>query len=212
MYKTRENAEKFIPIPRKGKRYIAVSSHEKEGSIPLSIVLRDLLGLVENRRELKILLNNKQVLINKKVIKNTNYPLIIFDILSLPSMNKFYRAVLKGKKICLEEIAEKETGQRIYKIENKKIIKGKKVQLNLNNGKNLLYEGNAQVGEFISIKDNDKKIAKKMSIEKGSKVAIVGGKYSGQTGKVKEIKENKAEIDTERGLIIADIRYLFLIE
>ena len=95
-YIKRQKIGKFWPIPRKGTKYLAVSTHNKRSSIPLVVVMRDILELVRNSKELKKALNEKKVMINSKKIKEINYPVGLFDVISVNGKN--YRAVLSEKK------------------------------------------------------------------------------------------------------------------
>src|SRR3989344_4613496 len=96
MHLKRNKIGNFWPIPRKGNKYLAVASHNKNESIPLSVILRDILKLVKNKKELKRVLNEKQILINHKQIKETNYPVGLFDILTIGKKN--YKVVLSENK------------------------------------------------------------------------------------------------------------------
>ena len=58
MHLKRSSIGKFWPLPRKGNKYLAVSSHDKTKSIPLVVVIRDILQLVGNRKELQKLIIN----------------------------------------------------------------------------------------------------------------------------------------------------------
>ena len=68
----RQGIGKFWPIKRKGTAYLAVATHNQKESIPLVVVLRDVLKIVKNKKELKRALNDKQILINQKEIRETN--------------------------------------------------------------------------------------------------------------------------------------------
>ena len=141
MYKKRQTIKNFWPISRKGTKYVTRASHEKERAIPLMIVFRDILGLVENKKELKRLLKKKEILINNKVIKEVNYPVLFFDVLSIPKIKKHYRAVYsKFKKMVFEEVDEKGGSLKTYKVVGKRKLKGGRTQINLSDGENVLYE------------------------------------------------------------------------
>lgn len=190
MHLKREQTKKYWPIPRKGTKYLAVASHEKDNALPLVVVMRNFLGLVKNRKELQKLLNEKRVIINSKEIRNTSYPITLFDVLSLPLLNKHYKAVLRNKKMIVEEISEKEANKVIYKVINKKLLPKGKIQINLNNGKNILVESKEiETGNFIVLDSKDNKVIKIMKLEKGSKVLVIKGKHIGVYGQIKDVKE-----------------------
>ncbi len=217
MYMKRNTAKKFWPIPRKGTKYLAKPTHEASKSVSLIVMMREVLKLVKNRKELKRLLNEKQVLINQKIIRETNYPLLLFDSLSLPAMKKSYRVVLKNKRMNLEEINDKEAEQRTYKIINKKQLAKGKIQLNLDCGKNILADTKLKAiktGTFITINSKNNEVVKTDSLGKGSKVFVISGKHIGTIGEIKGVKEEGesiiAEIKTKDGEIKVDVDNLFI--
>jgi small subunit ribosomal protein S4e len=132
MHIKRTSIGKFWPIARKGTTFLAVASHDKNDSIPLVVVLRDILKLIKNKKELKRLINEKQIKVNQREIVEENYPINLFDVISLPAIKKSYRTLLsRKKKFTFEEITEKEAQTKVFKIISKKILRGKKTQLNL---------------------------------------------------------------------------------
>lgn len=187
MYLKRQNIGKFWPVPRKGTKYLAVSTHDQKNSIPLIIIVREVLGLVRTKKELKSLLKEKKIKINGKVITETNYPLNLFDILLLNDNN--YRISLsKHKKIMLDKISDN-FDKKTIKITGKKIIKGNKIQLNLIDGRNIIYNEKAVVGDSVVFNFNNRNIEKVIKMEVGKIGFIIRGKHIGQKGKIEDIIE-----------------------
>jgi len=216
MHLKRQKIPKSWPIPRKGTKFLAKASHEKTNSIPLIVVIRDILKITKTNNELKKLINNKQILINGKEIRETNYPINLFDSIGFPLIKKYYRSVLKGKKIYFEEISEKEAESKIYKVVGKKLLKNNKIQLNLNSGKNILSSEKANINDFVILNNNDNKIVKTISLGKGSEVVVVRGKHIGAIGKIKDIQEEGendiAELETKDGDIKVELNNLFVVK
>jgi len=124
----RQNIGKFWPIPRKGTKYLAVSSHDKNNSIPLIVVMREVLNLVRTKKELKKAINEKQIKINGKEVMKVNYPIGLFDVISVTSLKKNYKAGLgENKKLVFEEVSDSEASKKVIKIVGKKL--GKKGRL-----------------------------------------------------------------------------------
>lgn len=211
MHIKRKTIPNFWPIARTGTKYMAVSSHNKTNSMPLIVVMRDILNSVKSSKELKKIVREKKILVNGKIVREDKYPLALFDSLAIPSINKFYKVVLKGKKYHLAEVSEKELSSRIYKVESRKVLPGKKIQINLSSGKNILSNEKIETGNFVLLKEN--KLAKIIKLEKGTEVLVVSGKHSGKSGKiisVEKIGEDKiAEISTKEGELKLNIDTLF---
>jgi len=188
-YLKRSNFGKFWPIARKGTAYVARSKHNVNESLPLIVVIRDVLGFVKNKKELKKIINEKQIKINGKEIREVNYPICLFDILSLRDSKKSYRVILsEKKKYELEEVSEKESNSRPYKVLNKKIVSGNKIQFNLTTGKNIISKDKINIGDTI-ILDFENKILETISIKKGTKAIVIHGKHIGNKGVIEEVIE-----------------------
>ena len=213
----RHNIGKFWTIPRKGSKYLALASHDKKDSMPLVVVLRDVLKLIKNKKELQRLINEKQVQINHKEIRNTNYPVCLFDIISLLPSKKHYQASLsKHKKMIFNEVPSKDAESKIFKIISKKILPGKKLQINLMHGKNLISNEKAKTGDSVLLNLKDNKIIKIIPMENGKNAFVIKGKHAGYNGKINEIMERGgksiAKITSEEGKVNVWTKNIIVIE
>jgi small subunit ribosomal protein S4e len=217
MHIKRKTIGKFWPIPRKGTKYVAVPKHNKKDAISLVVIMRDILKVVRNKKELKRLLNNGKVQVNHKVIREINYPVSLFDVISLPEAKKNYRAILSHqKKMVFEEVSEKESENKVYKILNKRLIEGGKTQFNLMQGINLLIKEKANVGDSLVLNMKSNKVEKVIPMEKGKEAFVVDGKHAGNVGKIEEIIERGgkklAKISSEKGKINVWIKNIIVIK
>lgn len=202
MHLKRNKIEKFWPIPKKGTKYMAVATHNKKQAIPLLIILRDILKIAENKKEIKRLLNTGQILVNNKKIKDTNFPISLFDIITIPALKKNFKAVLsENKKIILKEVSDKEAEIKIYKVIGKRILKNKKTQLNLSQGKNIFSNEKVNIKDSVVINLKDNKMMKILSLKKGGLVFVLKGKHSGIIGKLENItlEGNKQIAEISKG-------------
>ncbi len=193
MYKKRQNVSRGWPIPSKGSKYVAVPNQEHKHGVPIVVILRDIFGLAENRKEAKKILSSEKIKVNDKTIKKDDFSILPFDIIELG--NKTYLASFSKKgKFQLEETNQKE---KISKIINKKILKGNKTQINLLYGGNLIIDKKtkAKVGDSVIIKD--KKIQEIIPVEKSRQAIIITGKNIGEKGKIESIEENIVIISTK---------------
>ena len=186
----RQNIGKFWPIPRKGTKYLAVASHNQSESIPLVVVVRDILKIVRNKKELQRLINEKRIQINHKEIRDTNYPIGLFDVINLIDSKKNYKSTFsEHKKMIFEEVSDKDSESKIFKILNKKLLPGEKLQLNLMQGKNIISKEKANTGDSVLLGLKENKIIKIIPMKKGENVFVLKGKHSGHKGKIEEIME-----------------------
>jgi len=197
---------KFVANPRPGK-------HPLKFSMPVVVMLRDILGYAKTAREVKHILSQGNLIIDGKVIKDPRYGVGLFDIVSFPKIKEYYRVILDEKgNLTLIKIPEEETTAKLYRINNKHLVKGGKIQINLYDGTNILVDKDAyKVGDSVIISFQDKKIKKHLPFEKGSLVYLIGGKHIGRTGTVSEIIGKFIKVKKDNEEIITMKKFAFAI-
>ena len=201
MHLKRQKIPNSWPIERKGTKYVVRPSNDLEKSIPILVLLRDVLKIATTRKEVKISLNLKKVMVNGKLVRDEKKSLTLFDTLSLIPMKKHYRLDLsENGKFNLQEISDKEASKKISKVLNRRILKGKKVQLNLSDGRNFLSEMKCNVNDSVLIDLVSKKIYACIPLNEKSNVFVFAGKHAGKRGKVAKIKQEgkMAEISVDK--------------
>jgi small subunit ribosomal protein S4e len=180
---------KSWPVPRKTKtkKFIAVPSHSKNKAINLLFILRDVLKLAQTRREVKRILHQGDIKVNNKTRKAEEFPVQIFDTISLEKTNKYYRLEIVNRKFLLKEIKKEESQTKIAKIIGKKILSKNKTQLNLEDGTNVLYEKEFSLGDSALLNTEKNKVEKVLPLKEKSKVEIISGKHAGEKGELLEI-------------------------
>ncbi|MFA7707648.1 MAG: hypothetical protein WCX73_01750 [Candidatus Pacearchaeota archaeon] len=216
-YLNRQNIGVFWPIPKKGTKYLAVASYNKDESIPLIVVLRDILKIVTNKKELKGLINEKKIQINHKEIKDTNFPVCLFDVINLVEIKKNYLAVFsEKKKMIFKEVSEKDSETKVFKVLNKKILPEKKIQFNLMHGKNIISKEKVNTGDSILLNLKNNSIIKIIPMEKGKNAFIMKGKHMGKSGKIENTMQRGgktiAKIISKEGKINVWVKNIIITE
>lgn len=178
------------PIARKTHQWVAKTSpgpHSAGDSMPLVMVIRDLLKLVDNARETKRVLYEGKVLLDGRVQKDYKLPVGIFDIISVPLINQHYRMMKDVRGRFYLSAIEAADAKKLARIENKTTMTGKKLQLNLSDGSNKLVEGDFKAGDSLVLSIPEKNIEDRIEFKVGNLAMVIGGKHTGQTGKIKEI-------------------------
>ena len=208
----RQNTRKNWPIPRKGGTFIINSGNK---GIPVLVLLRDMLKVARTRKEVKRAILEKNILVCGKTIKDERKNVELFDTLSLVPSKEDYRLTLsKNGKYMLEKIKHNEREAKISKIINKKTLKGKKIQINLSDGRNYLTNLRCSTNDSVMIDFSKNKIEKCLPLEEKSNVFIIGGKHAGKIGIIKKINEKLkiAEILENQQRINVLIKQLMVIE
>ena len=194
-YLKRQKVPKNWPIKRKGTTYVVTPNFNITKGIPVLIILRDILQVAQNRKDVKRIIHAKQILLNNKPVKDEKNNAVLFDTLSIIPTKKFYCLGLSDKgKFDVKEIDAKDAGQKIAKITNKKVIKGKKIQLNLSDGTNFLSDVKCKVKDSVLINLLEKKIETVIPLKEKTKAIVFEGKHAGESGTIHELKDKTAKV------------------
>jgi small subunit ribosomal protein S4e len=120
-------------------------------------------------------------------------------------LKKCYRLELSDSgKFYLNEIKESEASKKIAKVVNKKLLKGKKLQLNLSDGRNFLSDLKCKTNDSVLINLKTGKIEKCIPLKEKAEVIVFSGKHVGDKGqiislnledKIAKIKSKEKEIN-----------------
>jgi len=207
----RINAPRTWQIPRKSITFITKphGSHPTELSLPLLIILRDILHYAGNAREAKKLALNEEILVDGKRVKDIKRSIGLFDILSIPKIKEHYRIFInRHGKVSLQKSIEEKL--KPCKIIGKTLVNGK-IQLNLHDGNNIFADNSYKVGDTVVLELPSKKILHHFKLEKGSTVYITGGKHIGDTGKIESISDSIVCKNNESQVFIMPKYYAFVL-
>jgi len=193
----RLNAPKSWPVTRKSHVWVTSPNpgpHSLDGCMPLSVVLRDMLKVVDTAAEAKKVLSAKKVLVDGKVITEEKFPVGLMDVVSIPANGKHYRMLLDDRgKFILVEITEDRAKWKLCRIENKTYVSGGRLQLNLHDGRNMLVESDIyKTGDVLKIELPTQKVIEAFKLVQGNVAMIVSGANAGQINVVDEQIEERS--------------------
>lgn len=188
---------RFWKVPKKINTW-AVSPrpgpHPKFESIPLQVILRDILKVAETGKEAKTIIKKGEIFVDGRARKDHAFGVGLMDAIAIPKIKKYFRIVPTDKGLILKEISEKESKTKLCRIEDKTILKKGKVQLNFHDGRNLLVSKDIyKTGDSLLLELPEQKIAQHVKLENGSMVLIIKGKKSGKLVEVKEILVSRSK-------------------
>jgi small subunit ribosomal protein S4e len=192
-------APRWWPIKRKENKFVISprGSHPKEFSLPLLVLVRDVLKIAETNREAKGIIKKGEVFVDKKKRKDPKFGIGLFDVIEIPAMKKAWRAVPQNG-LSFVEIPEKEANLKICKVMDKKTLKGNKNQLNLSDGRNILTDKNYSTYDSLLIELPEQKVVDHLKFEKGSTVLVIKGSNAGKLAKIKIIEKDRLWLDNEK--------------
>ncbi|WP_253738545.1 30S ribosomal protein S4e [Halohasta salina] len=180
------------PVERKTETYTvkAGAGPHGEAGVPLLVLLRDVLGYVDSKKEARYALNQDSILVNGDAISDERRPIGMFDIIAFTERGEFYRVFPdEGGRLALTPIDEASAGSRLGKIVNKEQVTGGEFQLTLHDGTNVRTDDGSEysTNDSLVIDNEDKEIVAHFVYEEGALVTAVDGQHAGQIGTVEEI-------------------------
>jgi len=186
-------APKYWPIKRKTGKFttrVIPGPHSREQCLPLTIVLREILGYAENMREVRAILSSGQIKIDGHVRKDPRYPVGLMDVIDITTSGERFRLVPKKRGgLRLVRIDDKEAGFKLCKIESKTMVKGGNIQLGLHDGRSLLLPEGEKPSKYntldtLKISIPEQKILDSVNLENGVYAVVSQGRNIGNEGKV----------------------------
>jgi small subunit ribosomal protein S4e len=222
----RKPAPAFWPIHRKELPWVAKPSsgtHSLEKCLPLTLVLRDILGVAQTRKEGQLILAQGKVLVGGKVRKKDDFPVGLMDVISMPDMDKYYRVMPSHKGLVLAPISKEESNTTLLRVEDKATVHNG-VQIALHDGTNMLIkvadpkhpqEVTYETFDILKVAYPEKQVVQSLKTKEGNLAVITGGKNIGKQGKIVEIEKTVAKKRRQALVVVEDsegVRYQTILD
>ena len=217
----RKPAPASWPIHRKEAVWVVKPSsgtHSLDKCIPLTLVLREMLGVAQTRKEGKLILTEGKVMVNGVVYKKDDIPVGLMDVIALPDSGKYYRVIPSKHGLVLTPISKEESNHSLLRVENKSTVSNG-VQIALHNGSNMLIqvadpknpiEVPYETFDILKVTYPEKTITETLKTKEDNLAIITGGKNIGKVGKIIEIEKTVAKKRRQALVMIEDekgVRY-----
>ena len=212
----RLNAPKGWSILRKNFKFIMRPNsgpHSLTSSLPLGVLIRDMICYAKTSKEIKYMLNNRGVLVDGVKRTDPKFPIGLFDCVEFSEANKCFRIVFDSKgNLSIIPADKAESKIKPCKIDGKSKVKGK-TQLNLFDGANIITEkDDFKVGDTLLLELPKRTIKEHIKFQKGVTICLVGGKHTGQIGKIVDVKEDKISYKNKEGEVVETLKkYAFVV-
>ena len=193
------------PLPRKSSVWIQKPNpcgHPLDLCMPMGVILRDVLGVAQNRREAKKILHSKLVKVDGAIETDIGRGVGLMDVLTVGDVS--YKCVLDTNgKLRYRTIPAKQASTKICRVMGKTTIKGAKTQVHLHDGRNLLFNENPEykTGDSLVISLPDQEVKSYHKFEEGSIAYLTGGNHIGELATVRgqdikrSSKDNEVQFD-----------------
>ncbi|MEM2136412.1 MAG: 30S ribosomal protein S4e [Candidatus Methanomethylicia archaeon] len=218
----------FWPIPKKAYTFTVrplPGPHPLDSCIPLLLLVRDMLKYAENASEAIKIIKGGKILVDGKIRIEPKFPVGIMDVISIPSIGENYRILPDPTKgLTLHPISQEEAMFKLCRIENKTMVKGGYIQLNLHDGRNKVIkrinteEDVYKTLDVIKISIPKQEIINHIKFMEGHQAIIIRGKNIGLYGKILKIEgtgERKSKTvlleDKDGNVFRTGMEYAFMI-
>jgi small subunit ribosomal protein S4e len=191
-HQKRLSVPKSWPVERKTATYTvkADAGPHGESGVPLLVVLRDVLGYADSRKETRYALEQDNVLVNGQAAADEERPIGMFDILEFTERDEHYRVFPdEGGRLALTAIDADSAGSRLGKVVGKTVEPGGSTQLALHDGATLRTDDESiSTNDSIVVSNDDKSVVAHFPYEEGALVTAVRGSHAGEIGRIDEIQ------------------------
>jgi len=224
-------APKFWPILRKKYTWTVKprpGPHPAEYSLPLLLIVRDVLGYAKTAREARKIIAEGHFKVDGRVRKDYKYPVGLMDVVEIVDTGEAFRFVPYPVKFFkLHPIPKEEASIKPVRINDKRTVRGGHIQLNLHDGRNIVVkvkdpakpvEDVYKPMDTLIITVPDQEIKQHIPFEEGKLAIIIAGKNVGRVGRILSVKRGwgrKRSIvtleDPSGNQFQTSLEYLFII-
>jgi small subunit ribosomal protein S4e len=195
----REPSPAFWPLHRKELTWAPMTRpgpHPRNKSLPLVILLRDILGFAKTAHEAKNIIDSNNVKVDGVVRRDHRFPIGLMDVIQIEGANQLFRVMPKrGGGLQLTPITASEAKFKLCKVTGKSTVKKGNRQLSLHDGRTLLYgkeqrqksEQDITVGSSLQLSIPDQKVIRVISFQPGAIALVTDGRNQGAYGKLAQI-------------------------
>ncbi|MEM3712108.1 MAG: 30S ribosomal protein S4e [Thermoproteota archaeon] len=175
---------KFITRPEPGP-------HRFKLSLPLQVVVRDVLKLAETGREARSIINRSSILVDGVARTSHKFPVGLMDVISIKELNRHYRMLVDNKgRLVPVETSPEESSMKICRINKKYLYRGK-LMLTTEDSKTFETDDySLNIGGSLLVKIPEGTIMDKAPLAEGCFAYVFMGKHAGITGVVKSISNS----------------------
>lgn len=170
--------------------------------MPLTLVVRDVLGFAKTRKEAKVIVSQDKMKVDGRIQREELSPIGLMDVISIPDIKKDFRILPSETGLTLHPVEKTEAEFKLCRIENKTTLKGGHIQLNLHDGTNLLIsvknpknpeEDVYKTLDVLRLALPDREVLDHVALSRGAAAMIIGGKNVGKHGKITAIEERPGQ-------------------
>lgn len=204
------------PIKKKTRVFVTrpnPGAHKYNNGISINTFFKELLKYCKTTKEVKQILNNKEILVDGKIRKDYRHIVGLMDVVAIPETKEYFRLIINEKgKISYVKVDQNDALIKVCKINNKKILKKGLFQINFTDGRNMIVKKNDYKTNDSLVLDLPKQNVKEhLKFEVGCKILLIGGKHIGKVAELTEIEDSKIFFVSDKKKYETSKRHAFVI-
>lgn len=203
------------PIARKNDVYVIsplATGTKTKYALPIGFVLKEVLKVCKNNKEVKFLLNNKLIKSNNIILTNPGQVVGLLQIVKIRDVN--YRVVMASSgKLDVVKLNDDDKLTIILKVVNKTKMKNGKTQINLFDGSNILIDDakSKEIKTGCSLVMKNKIDFDILNLLKDSTVLLYDGRHRGIKGVVSSIDNDFVIVEYDGNAIKTLKKYCYVL-
>ena len=190
--------------------------HRAKESIPLTVLLRDILKIAGTSKQARSVVKSGEVLVDGRSINDEQFCVGLMDVVSVPKLGKHYRIVVTAGVLKPMPITAEEAKLKYCRVQGKRFVAKGKMQLNMHDGRCVILEKtDAKPGDTLVFSLPKQEIKSHLKREKGCRCLVFRGKHSGFIANLEDIMERARSKESDARLvggIITLKNYLFVVD
>jgi len=214
-----------IKRSRSGRVFVArplPGPHRLELSLPLCLVLRDLVKAAETARESKAIIKSGKVMVDGATVHEPKWPVGLMDVISMHGVEEKFRILVNRKgQLVSVKVPETEAVLKPCKVSRKYVSRGGSLRAVFHDGHEIPVQpeiANINIGDSVLLELPSLKVREVARLVVGSIGYCFKGKSSGLYGKIENItrpafkRPSMVSLRTPGGELITTIKdYVFVV-
>jgi small subunit ribosomal protein S4e len=189
----RLSAPKHWDIDRKSNRFAIKpqpGAYSVEDGYSLGVALRDILGLVQNSREINDVLSSSQILVDGVARHDAAFSVGLFNVIEVPKEGLAFRLIPSRDGLTPRKVAKDQAKLKLCRIRSKSKVAGGHIQYGFHDGRSMIDDALAlSPGDSVVLKVPEQSVVTAIKLTKGSVGLVLSGERAGQIGTISEVKK-----------------------
>jgi len=177
--------------------------------------VRDILGFAKTAKEAKKIISKGNILVDSKVRRDERFLVGMMDVISIDETKKSYRLLPSPKGLFLHPIDVDEATFKLFRIEDKTVVKGGRTDLNFHDGTSMLIEEDNTFAtgkveyhtlDVLKLSIPGRELLGHTKLVVGAPTIVIGGKNMGTYGIISTIEKQADKKRRDLLVTLKDIK------